>query len=125
MNPGLMLLIMVGGGAGAALRFVVDGLILSRTRSGFPWGTMVINVTGSLVAGFLAGLAGASLIGAEAWLILSVGLMGGFTTFSTAMVDTVRMIEAGTWRRFALNALGMLLLAVAAAMLGLVVGRAF
>ena len=119
-----MLLIMVGGGAGAALRFVVDGLILRRTRSGYPWGTMVINITGSLIAGFLAGLAGASLLGAEAWLILSVGLMGGFTTFSTAMVDTVRMIEAGTWRRFAANAFGMLLLAVVAAMIGLAIGRA-
>ncbi|WP_404433855.1 CrcB family protein [Microbacterium lacus] len=119
-----MLLIMIGGGTGAALRFIVDGLILSRTRSGFPWGTMVINVTGSLISGFLAGLAGASLLGAEAWLILSVGLMGGFTTFSTAMVDTVRMAEGREWRRFAINAFGMLVLAVAAALAGLAIARA-
>lgn len=124
MNLGLWLLVMAGGGIGASLRFITDGLIMRRVHSGFPWGTMVINVVGSLILGFLTGLAGSSILDADWLMILGGGMMGGFTTFSTAMVDTAKMLEKRTWGRFAANAFGMLVLAVAAAMLGLALGRA-
>lgn len=124
MNLAVWILIAVGGGIGACLRFIIDGLITRHVRSGFPWGILVINVVGSLILGLFTGLAGSSILDVHWLVILGGGVIGGFTTFSTAMVDTVKMLERRTWGRFAANAFGMLVLAVAAAMLGLALGRA-
>lgn len=124
MNAGLFLLVVVGGGLGASLRFVIDGLIMQRVTSGFPWGTFVINATGSLLLGFLTGLADSSVLDA-AWLaVLGTGVMGGYTTFSTAMVDVVHMLQRRTFGRAAWNALGMLVVTVLVAIAGLAIGRA-
>lgn len=122
MSAGLFLLAMLGGGVGAVARFVIDGLIMRHVRSGFPWGTFVINTTGSLILGFLTGLAAGS---ADApWLfVLGGGVLGGYTTFSTAMVDTVHMIHARTWGRSLVNSVGMIIVTVVAATLGLLLGR--
>ena len=124
MNAGLFLLVVVGGGLGASLRFVIDGLIMRRVTSGFPWGTFVINATGSLLLGFLTGLADSSVLDA-AWLaVLGTGVMGGYTTFSTAMVDVVHMLQRRTFGRAAWNAVGMLVVTVLLAIAGLAIGRA-
>ncbi|HAM25639.1 MAG TPA: chromosome condensation protein CrcB, partial [Microbacteriaceae bacterium] len=85
-------------------------------------GTTVINVTGSLVLGLLVGLALNGAISAEWRLVLGTGLMGGYTTFSTASVETVRLLQS---RRFAAalgNGLGMLVVSVLAASFGLWIG---
>ncbi|MCR2799910.1 CrcB family protein [Microbacterium sp. zg-Y818] len=124
MTFGVFLLAVVGGGLGAAIRFVTDGLIMRRVTSGYPWGTFVINSVGSLLLGFLTGLSDSSVLDA-AWLtILGGGVMGGFTTFSTAMVDTVHMLQKRTYGRFLANSLGMLILTVLLAVVGLAIGRA-
>ena len=124
MTWGVFLLAVVGGGLGASLRFVTDGLIMRRVHSGYPWGTFVINSVGSLLLGFLTGLSDSSVLDA-AWLtILGGGVMGGFTTFSTAMVDTVHMLQKRTYGRFLVNSLGMLVLTVLLAVVGLAIGRA-
>lgn len=124
MNAGIFLLAAVGGGIGAALRFIVDGLIMRGARSGFPWGTFVINTTGSLILGFLTGLADSSLL-ASSWLfILGGGVMGGYTTFSTALVDTVHILQKRTYGPAIWNAFGMLVVTVASALIGLLLGRA-
>lgn len=124
MSAGLFLLVVVGGGLGASLRFVIDGLIMRRVTSGFPWGTFVINATGSLLLGFLTGLADSSVLDA-AWLaVLGTGVMGGYTTFSTAMVDVVHMLQRRTFGRAAWNAVGMLVVTVLLAIAGLAIGRA-
>ncbi|MFZ6993553.1 fluoride efflux transporter CrcB [Curtobacterium sp. RRHDQ66] len=117
-----LLLVAVGGGVGAALRFLLDGLVKSRV-SGFPLGTVVINVSGSLVLGLLTGLGQAGTLPLPAVAILGTGMMGGYTTFSTASVETVQLLRSGKTRLAVLNGLGMLVVSVGAAALGLLLGR--
>lgn len=107
------------GGLGAAARFVTDGLIRARWRTAFPWATFTINITGSLMIGIVMGIV-LFRDGAEAWhLYAAVGFCGGFTTFSTAMVETVRLVQSDRARLAAANAGGTLIAAVIAAAVGL------
>lgn len=122
MNALELLLVAVGGGVGAALRFLLDGLVKARV-SGFPLGTVVINVSGSLVLGLLTGLGQAGTLALPAVAILGTGMMGGYTTFSTASVETVQLLRSGKTRLAVLNGLGMLVVSVGAAALGLLLGR--
>ena len=124
MNIGVFLLAALGGGIGAGLRFVIDGLIMRRVKSGYPLGTFVINVTGSFVLGLLTGLSDSSLLDAYWLFILGGGVMGGYTTFSTAMVDTVYMLQKRTYGRALWNAFGTLLITVIVALIGLLLGQA-
>ncbi|MCA5924043.1 fluoride efflux transporter CrcB [Curtobacterium oceanosedimentum] len=127
MNLLELLLVTVGGGAGAALRFVLDGAVrtrLARTRAaGFPLATVLINVSGSLVLGLLTGLGQAGTIPSSVVVVLGTGMMGGYTTFSTASVETVQLLRSGKPRLAVLNGLGMLVVSVGAAALGLWLGR--
>jgi len=127
MSPVELILVAVGGGAGAALRFVLDGLAKGRVVgsrfAGFPVGTLLINVSGSLVLGVLTGLGQAGTIPASTVAVLGTGMMGGYTTFSTASVETVQLLRSGKTRLAVLNGLGMLVVSVGAAALGLWIGR--
>ncbi|WP_420368045.1 fluoride efflux transporter CrcB [Curtobacterium sp. L1-20] len=122
-----LLLVAVGGGVGAALRFALDGVAkgrVARTRLRvFPVGTLVINVTGSLVLGFVTGVGEAGALPLPVVAVLGTGMMGGYTTFSTASVETVQLLRSGTTRLAVLNGLGMLVVSVGAAALGLWLGR--
>ena len=113
----MILLLALAGGLGAAARFALDGELRARRPSEFPWPILVVNVLGSFLLGFLTGLV---LDGAdERWhLVLGVGFCGGFTTFSTAMVDTVRLAERGAVRSATLNLVGTLATTVLAAAFG-------
>ncbi|MDR6172061.1 fluoride efflux transporter CrcB [Curtobacterium sp. SORGH_AS_0776] len=122
MNALELLLVAVGGGVGAALRFLLDGVVKVRV-SGFPLGTVVINVSGSLVLGLLTGLGQAGTIPLPVVAVLGTGMMGGYTTFSTASVETVQLLRSGKPRLAVLNGLGMLVVSVGAAALGLLIGR--
>ena len=89
-----MLLIALGGGLGAVTRFVVDAAVARRNPFRVPLGTMLINVTGSLVLGVVTGLIAAGPAGSTAVTVravLGTGFCGGYTTFSTASVETVRL----------------------------------
>ena len=120
-TPLVFLAICVAGGIGSALRFVVDGAVKSRGALPYPLATTIINVTGSFALGLVTGL-GANAGLPHAWvLVLGGGLIGGYTTFSTASVETVRLIEQRRWGLALLNGVGMLVVAVAAAALGLFV----
>jgi CrcB protein len=116
----ILVLTLLAGASGAVSRFVVDALVKQRWRSPFPMGTFVINVTGSLLLGVLAGVV---LFHGQpsAWqTVVGTGFCGGYTTFSTASFETVRLVQQGE-RGFALlNAVGSLLASVAAAAVGLV-----
>lgn len=112
------LLVCLLGGVGAATRFVVDGTIRSRRATAFPVATFTINVTGSLLIGLLAGALADGPLGATPYLLVATGFCGGYTTFSTAMVETVRLAQAGDVRRAAANGLGTLVVCVAAAAAG-------
>ncbi|QCB94688.1 fluoride efflux transporter FluC [Cellulomonas shaoxiangyii] len=119
-----VLLLALAGGLGAAARFVVDGLVRARTRTPFAWGTFVVNVCGSLLLGVLVGAGAAGLLAPVALLVAGTGFCGGFTTFSTAMVDSVRLAQDGDVRGAALSALGSLVVCVAAAAAGVGLVRA-
>lgn len=109
--------VAVGGGLGAALRFVVDRFVTSHRRGSLPLGTVLVNVVGSFGLGVVSGLG--ILLGPEWTLALGTGLFGGFTTFSTAMVDAVRLAREHRGAAAAAVVLGTLLwslLAVAAGM---------
>ena len=112
------LLICIAGGIGAALRLVLDGLIRARTQSTYPVGTTVINVTGSILLGLLTGLASSHLVTHQWQLVVGTGLLGGYTTFSTASFETVRLIEDRRYIAAAFNAFGMLVACVAASAVG-------
>jgi CrcB protein len=122
-----LLLVSLGGGVGAALRCWLDGTVKARvdgTALGcFPLGTLVINVTGSLVLGLVTGLGETGALGPSVVAVLGTGMMGGYTTFSTASVETVQLLRSGKPRLAVLNGLGMLVVSVGAAALGLLIGR--
>lgn len=115
-------MISFAGGLGAVARLVVDGLIQRRHSLRFPIETMIINVSGSLVLGFVTGLAIRELL-PEAWyMIIGAGFLGGYTTFSTASVETVRLLQERRWVSGVINGFGMLVVGVAAAAAGLGLG---
>ncbi len=122
MSGALTALLVCGfGGAGAGLRFVLDGLIRGRVRSTYPVGTTVINVTGSLLLGLVTGLASRQLLAHQWQLVVGTGLLGGYTTFSTTSFETVRLLEERRTIAAALNGVGLLLVSVTAAALGFAV----
>ena len=124
MTPLLFLGIAAAGGVGAATRLFLDGLVRIRLGGAFPYGTMIINVSGSLLLGFVTGLAMIHLLTPELSLVLGVGLLGGYTTFSTASFETVRLAQARRYLAALATGVGMLVASVAAAALGLWAGLA-
>lgn len=127
MNASLFILTVLAGGVGAAARFVVDGFVTQRlfarrASAGFPWGIFVVNLTGSLGLGLLIGAS--SALGSPALTAIGTGFLGGYTTFSTAMVDTLHLIRQRRHREAWANGAGMLVACVAAAACGMVLGRA-
>lgn len=127
MNPFELLLVAVGGGVGAALRFLLDGLVKVRVSdtalARLPVGTILINVSGSLLLGVLTGAGQAGALPLPTVAVLGTGMMGGYTTFSTASVETVQLLRSGKAGLAVLNGLGMLVVSVGAAALGLLIGR--
>ena len=87
------LLVCLAGGAGALIRFMVDGLIRTRLGRNFPWGTIVINVSGALLLGIITALALRHGVSAKEKLVIGTGFCGGYTTFSTASFEAVRLLE--------------------------------
>lgn len=109
------LLVALGGGFGAGARFVVDGAIRTRSRRALPLATIVINVTGSALIGLLGGAHLYHGFGSAWFVAATTGVCGGYTTFSTAMVETVRLVQAGEGRVAFANAAGTLVACLAAA----------
>lgn len=125
MTAPLFLVLALAGGLGAVCRFVLDGVITARApRAGLPLGTIVVNVTGSFALGLLTGLAASTWLPAEWLLVVGTGFLGGYTTFSTASFETVRLLQERRHRAALANGLGVLVLATAAAALGLLLGTA-
>lgn len=83
-----VLLLAAAGGVGAACRLLVDGLVRARTRGHFPWGTTVVNLSGSFALGLLVAMAP----GGDLRLVLGTGFLGGYTTFSTASFEVAERL---------------------------------
>jgi fluoride exporter len=114
-----ILLIAVGGGAGAVLRFLVAGWGQRLTTGVFPVGTLTVNVGGCLAIGFLGAIfAGPWLVREEYRLAATVGLLGGLTTFSTYGLETVSMANDGQVEMALLNILASNALGLFAVWLG-------
>ena len=125
LSPGLFLTVSLCGGVGACLRFVLDALIKLWLPSSLPWGTILINISGSFALGLLTGLFAGGLL-PEPWLVAAgTGLLGGYTTFSTASFETIRLLQAGQLAASLVNAAGTLLATVLAALLGFQVALLF
>lgn len=117
MNDLTMLIaIALAGGVGAVLRYIVDNAVPARIRARYPWGTMLVNVTGSFAIGLLVGLTEPS---DTLRAVVGVGLLGGYTTFSTASLETVRLLGDRRGRAGLANSLGMLAATVTAALAGI------
>jgi CrcB protein len=117
-----LLWLAVAGGVGAVARFVMDGLVRTRASTSFPLGSVVINITGSFVLGVVTGLALSHVVTDDLRLIVGTGFCGGYTTFSTASFETVRLVERRrTWLAL-LNAVGTLLGTVGVAAVGFWLG---
>lgn len=91
-----LLLVMIGGAAGAGVRYEAGRLAFRYLGATFPWGTLGVNLLGGLLMGLLAGsMLGQDVAERPLWLLLGVGLLGGFTTFSAFSFELFAMLERG------------------------------
>ena len=118
MNVLLWASVMLIGGAGSVLRFLVDGVVASAADRGFPLGTLAVNVSGAMILGVITGLA----LGHDQALLAGTAAVGSYTTFSTWMLETQRLTEERQYRMAAVNVIASLALGIAAAALGRLLG---
>lgn len=114
-----LLLVMLGGAVGAAARYLTGRATLAAFGPNYPWGTLAVNLIGGFLMGLLAGSLARFGQGGEQWrLLLGVGVLGGFTTFSAFSLDAMVMIERGDW----VPALGYVLVSVIGSIAALALG---
>lgn len=115
-----LLIVMLGGAFGSGARHLTGRVMLGWLGPNWPWGTLTVNLVGGLLMGLLVGsLARFSTGGGESWrLLLGVGVLGGYTTFSSFSLEVVTMIERGLWT----GAFGYALLSVTGAVVALFAG---
>jgi CrcB protein len=120
MSFAVAIAVGLAGGVGALARFALDGTVSARLGRAFPFGTLGVNLTGSLALGVLAGAA----LGDDAYRVAATGVVGAFTTFSTWALESHRLAEDGEGRLGALNFAVSLVLGVACAWVGRKIGLA-
>lgn len=100
-----ILWVFIGGGIGSAARYLLSGAVLRQTTGVFPAGTMAVNLAGCFVIGCLWALAERGAITTTMRNFLFIGILGGFTTFSSFGLETMNLIRAGEWGSAAVNVL--------------------
>ena len=120
MSAPVWMAVAAVGGAGALLRFALDGWVSERIAGDFPWGTLAVNLSGAWLLGLLAGLA----VHGDALLIAGTGVLGSYTTFSTWMLESHQLGADDSPLLLALNLAGSLALGIGAAALGRTIGGA-
>lgn len=125
MNPAILLAVALGGALGSLLRYFVASAIQSAAAPGFPWGIFVVNISGGFVMGLIVELGALKLqISPEIRAFLTVGILGGYTTFSTFSLDSVLLIQRGAYVSAAAYIVGSTALSIIALFAGLWVVRA-
>ena len=122
MSVGLAILVGLGGGIGSTLRFGADSWLRPLFSGSISWSTVLINTSGSLLLGILTGVF-AGIPEAATLTVLGSGVLGGYTTFSTASVEAATLLRAGKLRAAATYAGGTLVISAVAAVLGLTLGH--
>jgi CrcB protein len=118
------LLVFVGGGLGASLRHTVNVTCAKCIGTAFPWGTFIINVTGSTVMGLIAGYLAFKGEASQPWrLFMMTGILGGYTTFSAFSLDIALLYERGALGLAAAYVLGSVILSIAGLFAGLALVR--
>lgn len=116
----LLLAVFVGGGIGSVLRYLVASVIQTPASAGFPWGIFVVNITGGLAMGIIIELAALKIqLSQEMRAFLTVGILGGYTTFSTFSLDSVLLIQRGAYASAAAYVVGSAVLSIGAVFAGL------
>jgi CrcB protein len=116
-------LIAAGGAVGALLRYVVSGWAYRWAGTGFPWGTLSVNVLGSFVIGFLWAASERAPFGPRWTPFVFIGVLGAFTTFSTYALESLNLFREGELRLAAVNLLASNVLALLAVVLGFLSAR--
>ena len=118
-----VLLIALGGAIGSVCRYGLGGLVYRMFGSIFPWGTAAVNIVGSLVIGFLWGVFERGAIGPNMRIFLFIGILGGFTTFSSYTLETFSLFREGQTRLAITNMMVSNIVGVAAVFIGFAIFR--
>lgn len=114
-----LLLVVVGGGIGAGARYLLGAWVQGMAGPGYPWGTFLINTTGAFLIGIVLALVEAGIFSGQTRLFVAVGVLGGYTTFSTLSYDTIQLILEGDLSAAMLNSFGQVAVGILAAWLGI------
>jgi fluoride exporter len=118
--------VAIGGALGTTARYWLSGVVARSVGETFPWGTLVINVTGSFVIGFFGALTGPDgrlFVGSTARQFVMIGMCGGYTTFSSFSLQTLNLMNEGEWFRAAANIGLSVLLCLIAVWVGVVLAN--
>jgi CrcB protein len=125
MQFGVLAAVALGGALGSLLRYFVAGQVQSAAWPGFPWGIFVVNISGGFVMGLIVELSALKLhLTPEIRAVLTVGILGGYTTFSTFSLDSVLLIQRGAYASAAAYIVGSAALSIMALFAGLWIVRA-
>ena len=125
MQFGILVAVALGGAIGSLARYFVAGWVQSAATAGFPWGIFVVNISGGFLMGLIVELSALKLqLTPDIRAFLTIGILGGYTTFSTFSLDSVLLIERGAWLSAGAYMAGSVVLSVAALFAAMALVRA-
>ena len=125
MQWGVVFTVALGGALGSVARYLVAGALQPAWWPGFPFGIFVVNITGGLIMGLITGLAALKLnLSPDLRAFLTVGILGGYTTFSTFSLDSALLLQRGEYAQAAAYVIGSVVLSILALFAGLWIVRA-